>query len=872
MAAGWLPILPYPGTPPLVPNLNLVLTEHPTASGPCDYVLFQAAQPIAIVEAKKRSTGAQNVLKQAQRYAQGLQGSPFDFNGYRVPFVYSTDGDKIWFQDLRDPLSRSREVARFHTPAALREKLTYDAAACAGWLQNRPVDHPLLRPYQRDAITSLEEALLSGQRRMLVAMATGTGKTLTAIAEIYRLMKAGFARRVLFLVDRRALAAQAAIAFSKFEAEPGLKFDRVYEVYSQRFRREDLDEDDTQFNPQILPTSYLTNPNLGDAFVYICTVQRMRINLFGPPGETTGQGDLDNELDARLEDIPIHAFDTIFADECHRGYTFSEDSKWREVLNYFDGAKIGLSATPAAHTLAYFGDMIYRYDYDRAVREGYLVDYDPITVRSEVALHGAFLHPGEEVGLQDRDTGALRYEQLEDERELPASELQQDWTAPDHDRKVVKEVARYLAEQERELGRFPKTLIFAHNDLPHLSHADRLVDLLRNEFGRGDAFVEKITGSPTVDRPLKRIREFRNRPEPKIVVTVDMLSTGVDIPALENIVLLRPIKSRILFEQMLGRGTRLCPEISKAKFTVFDAVGALDYFARVTGFTADPPQATTKPVREVIQAIYDNCDRDYNVRVLTRRLQRIARDVSAEGREQFRRFIPDGDIAAWARDLDEAIDRHWAETMHVLLDPDFQRLLTDYQRTRQPFVVATTTEDYVVSGYLIRTADGRSVRPDDYLADFERFVRENPEHVEAIQVLLERPAGWRTDALRELRDRLAAQPDGFNDERLRRAYKHPLADIISMVKHAASGEPLLSAEERVDRALAIVCTGQAFTVEQERWLALIRDHLIENLAIDRDDFGLLTFTRAGATWGRVNHDFDGRLADMLAEVNAAMAK
>ena len=163
------------------------------------------------------------------------------------------------------------------------------------------------------------------------------------------------------------------------------------------------------------------------------------------------------------------------------------------------------------------------------------------------------------------------------------------------------------------------------------------------------------------------------------------------------------------------------------------------------------------------------------------------------------------------------------------------------------------------------------MRPDDYLADFERFVRENPEHVEAIQVLLDRPADWRTDALRELRDRLAAQPDGFNDERLRRAYKHPLADIISMVKHAASGEPLLSAEERVDCALAIVRSGQTFTVEQERWLALIRDHLIENLAIDRDDFSLLTFTRAGATWGHVDHDFDGQLADVMTRINEAMA-
>ncbi|MGB8644628.1 MAG: type I restriction-modification enzyme R subunit C-terminal domain-containing protein [Anaerolineae bacterium] len=871
MAAGWGPIIAYQGRSP---RGLIVYEEYPTANGPADYILFENGLPIAIVEAKKLAVGPQNVLQQAQRYARGVVDSPFQYGEYRVPFIYSTNGEKIWFQDLRDPHSRSREVRRFHTPAALRELLARDKAQSRAWLQSHPIAESnsaglyLLRPYQRDAIASVESALEQNKRQMLVAMATGTGKTLTTIALLYRLMEAGLARRVLFLVDRRALAAQAVSAFARFEPAPGLKFDRVYEVYSQRFQRQDLEEE--KFDPRVLPTSYLTNPDGTQAFVYICTIQRMRINLFGPPDEQAA--DEEAETDAPVLDIPIHAFDVIVADECHRGYTTSETGKWRAVLDHFDGVKIGLTATPAAHTTAYFKDIVYRYEYDRAVREGYLVDYDPVVIQSDIAMRGAFLRPGELVTLQDRATGQMRFETLEDERELPASELDQEWAAPDRDTKVVQELAKYLRAQEEAFGHFPKTLLFAHNDLPHVSHADRLVNLLRDEFHRGDAFVCKITGSPNVDRPLQRIREFRNRPEPGIVVTVDMLSTGVDIPALENIVLLRPIRSRILFEQMLGRGTRRCDEIGKTKFTVFDAAGALDYFAHASAFTADPPDKPTRMVREVIAAIYNNEDRDYNTRILVRRLQRVAKDISAAGRELFTPFIPDGDIAAFARALPDAIDTDWAATMRVLRDPEFQRLLTDYPRPTRTFIIAESAEDFVTSGYLIRLADGQSVRPDDYLASFERFVRDNPDHVEAIRILLERPAGWRTDTLRELRARLSARPEHYTEDNLRRAYQNNLADIISMVKHAASGQPLLSAEERVDRAIAAVLAGQTLTPDQQKWLDLIRRHLVVNLAIDRADLDLLEFELAGATYPRLNADFDGRLDDIMQRLNEAIAE
>nr|MBC8446500.1 DEAD/DEAH box helicase family protein [Chloroflexota bacterium] len=576
------------------------------------------------------------------------------------------------------------------------------------------------------------------------------------------------------------------------------------------------------------------------------------------------------ESDAGILDIPIHAFDVIIADECHRGYTAVETGTWRQALDHFDALKVGLTATPAVHTRAYFGDVVYRYEYDRAVREGYLVDYDPIVIRSEIGMTGAFLRPGDEVGLTDRETGQLRFELLEDERELPPSELHQEWAAPDRDRKVAQEVAKYLREQEHERGHFPKTLVFAHNDIQHISHCNRLVNLWRDEFGRGDGFVEKITGSPDVDRPLQRIREFRNRPEPGIVVTVDMLSTGVDIPALENIVFLRPVKSRILFEQMMGRGTRRCDEISKAHFTVFDAVRVLEYFSQASAFTADPPAKPTRKVSEIVEAIYDNEDHDYNVRVLVRRLQRVTKNISGKGREMLKGFLPDGDIGAFASDLPRAIEEDWATTMALLRDPAFLALLMDYPRAKSPFLIVHE-EDTVTSGYLINISDGKAVRPDDYLASFEQFVRENPDHVEAIGVLLERPADWRTGALRELREKLGAHPQRFTEKNLRRAYQHELADIISMVKHAARGEPLRSAEERVDRAMALVRAGKTFTPEQRRWLDLIRNHLIENLAIEREDFGLIVFASSGATWRRVNHDFEGRLAGVLSEINEAMA-
>lgn len=385
-----------------------------------------------------------------------------------------------------------------------------DSDAAINWLETHPNDHPRLRPYQIEANDAIEKAIADRKRLMLVAMATGTGKTFTLVNEVYRQMKSGVGQRILFLVDRRALAAQAVRAFASFEPEPGLKFDKIYEVYSQRFQREDFDEDE-KFDPKVLPSSYLLNPKQGNAFVYVCTIQRMTINLFGRDA-VFNSGDEAIDDDAEKLDIPIHAFDVIIADECHRGYSTGEISVWRKTLDHFDAIKIGLTATPAAHTKAYFKDVVYRYEYQRAVQEGYLVDYDVVTVKSDVRMKGVVLTEGEQIGVIDPTSGAEQLDQVEDERQFDTADIEQKVTAPDSNKKILEEIKGYALAHEERYGRFPKTLIFAVNDLPHTSHADNLVEIARDVFGHGDSFVQKITGR--VDRPLQRIREFRNRPDP----------------------------------------------------------------------------------------------------------------------------------------------------------------------------------------------------------------------------------------------------------------------------------------------------------------------------------------------------------------------
>ncbi len=602
----------------------------------------------------------------------------------------------------------------------------------------------------------------------------------------------------------------------------------------------------------------------------------MTINLFGRDA-VFNIGDEPIDEDADKLDIPIHAFDVIIADECHRGYTTGELSTWRKTLDHFDAIKIGLTATPAAHTKAYFKDVVFRYEYNQAVQDGYLVDYDVVTIKSDVRMNGVFLKEGEQVGVVDPISGAEQLDQIEDERQFETTEVERKVTSPDSNRKIVEEIKKYAAEHEKQHGRFPKTLIFAVNDLPHTSHADSLVEMARHVFGQGDSFVQKITGR--VDRPLQKIREFRNRPQPHVVVTVDMLSTGVDIPDLEYIVFLRPVKSRILFEQMLGRGTRKGEKfLDKSHFTVFDCFDGtlLEYFRQATAITAEPPEREVRTVKQIIEDIWNNRDRDYNIRCLVKRLQRIDKEMSGKAREMFAAYIPNGDMATYAAELPRRLRTDFTGMMSLLRDPNFQDLLINYERSERLFVKAYETEDTVTSAWLVRGADGKEYKPEDYLVAFARFVKENPAKVEAIGILLDRPQEWSTDALSELRQKLTATPERFTVPQLQKAhqlqYNKALVDIISMVKHAArEQEPLYTAEERVQHAFAKATNGKQFTDEQQKWLERIREHMIANLSIDKEDFEVVPiFTRFGG-WTPANRSFDDNLNNIIRDLNEAIA-
>ena len=870
-SAGWT-VIPFTADLDPAAYAACAVEEYQTANGPADYALFVNGLIVGLVEAKKPSVNPQEVLTQDERYARGIEESPWNFDGLRVPFVYATNGHLIVFRDVRNSLNRSRQLDAFHTPEALLERLHDAREEALRQLQALPFTHAGIRPYQKEANLAIEQGLADRRSATLVAMATGTGKTFTMVNLAYRLMKAGVARRVLFLVDRRALAAQAVRAFAAFEAEPGLKFDKIFEVYSQSLSAVDGEEG---FDPKVMPREYLESPDPNAAFVYVCTIQRMTINLFGRGAVFASEEGADDDAD-RVP-IPIHAFDLIIADECHRGYSSQELSVWRNTLDHFDAVKVGLTATPAAHTTAYFGRPIYEYGYDRAVREGYLVDYDAVAVSSGVLMNGVFLNEGEQVGVIDTETGRSSIDLLEDERAYPTTEIEEKVTVPATTEKVLREIKAYADEHEERYGRFPKTLIFAANDLPHTSHADRLVDCARTLFGRGDGFVQKITGK--VDRPLQRIKEFRNRKEPGIAVTVDLLSTGVDIPDLEFIVFLRPVKSRILFEQMMGRGTRRGEHFpGKSYFTVFDCFDGslLDYFRKTTGITAEPPRRESKTVVEVIEEVWRKRDYAYNVNVLVKRLARIEKEMAGEAREQFAAFIPDGDLRGFAARLPVMLADDFAGTMALLRKPGFQHLLMNYPRPPRSFLVAYTIDDEVGSRWVIRDGNGVEYRPEDYLAAFARFVAEHESEVDAIRVLLGRPQEWSAQSLVALKQRLSAAPEHFTVENLQRAhqgrYGKALVEIISMVKHAArEAEPLLTAEERVDRAMGEVTAGRTFTAEQTAWLDRIRRTLVENLAIDREMFELVPALEDAGGWGRADRVFEHGLTDLLANLNTALA-
>jgi type I restriction enzyme R subunit len=557
---------------------NLAIAEYPTKNGRADYALFVGLEVVAVVEAKRQSRDVSADIDQAKRYSKGYQikgeetlcaGHPW--GEYKVPFVFATNGREyleqlhtlsgIWFCDVRNPNNLRRPLQGWYSPEGLVKLLQQDKEKAHQQLEREEFNYNIeLRDYQIRAIKKVESALATNQQKILLAMATGTGKTKTAIVLVYRLLKAKRFNRILFLVDRTALGEQAANSFKETRIESLQTFADIFEI---KELKDNTVETETKVN--------------------IATVQSFVKKLFYPNDEAV---------------IPkVDEYDCIVVDECHRGYLLDKElsetellyrdfndyiSKYRRVLDYFDAVKIGLTATPALHTTQIFGDPVETYSYRQAVIEGWLIDHKPPNkIKTELSENGIVWQPGEEMEYFDPHTGELDLVHAPDEVKIEVEQFNRRVITESFNRVVCQELAERIDPSLPE-----KTLIFCATD----AHADMVVNLLKKalqaKYGSvEDEAVVKITGN--ADKPLQKIRELRNEVLPKIAVTVDLLTTGIDVPAICNLVFLRRVNSRILYEQMLGRATRRCDEIGKEVFEIYDAVRLYEGIA---------PVSTMKPV------------------------------------------------------------------------------------------------------------------------------------------------------------------------------------------------------------------------------------------------------------------------------------
>lgn len=570
-----------------------------TGYGTADYLLFVDEQPIGVLEAKKAGHSLTGVEIQASQYAEGLPDE-LDAPVLPLPFNYLSTGIETTFTNGLDPEPRSRKLFQFHQPDTivewLRSPTLYDWLKDAKYggdiyksvdntkpstLRSRTrtlpaVQSGFLYDNQVRAVANLEKSLKEDRPRALIQMATGSGKTIAAVTSVYRLIKFAGARRILFLVDRGNLGEQAEKEFANFRSpDDNRKFTELYNV--QRLQ---------------------TNTIGSSSKVVISTIQRLYSMLkgdeeFDPEREQESLFEIEDALPKEPmpvvynKAIPPEYFDFIIVDECHR----SIYSLWRQVLEYFDAYLIGMTATPAKHTFGFFNqNLVMEYSHEEAVADNVNVDFEIYRIRTKITAEGSKIEAedGTMVGIRDRQTRAMRWEQPDEDVTYTASELDKNVVALDQIRLIAKTFKQKLpTEIFPDRTEVPKTLIFAKDD----SHAEDIVGIFREEFGKGNDFCQKITYKTTGKNPKDLIQDFRNSYQPRIAVTVDMIATGTDIKPVEVVMFMRSVKSRVMFEQMKGRGVRtinkndlvaVTPDAhTKTHFVIVDCVGIVELLSLI---------------------------------------------------------------------------------------------------------------------------------------------------------------------------------------------------------------------------------------------------------------------------------------------------
>lgn len=845
---------------------NIAIAEWPVGSKSADYALFVGKRLYGIVEAKRRGKQTISDLEQAKIYASlasGRDGAALlgEWRGYKAPFLFSSNSrpyhpqleaiSGTWFLDVRQPDNYPRPLRGWLSPLNLKERFKKDTEQANENLKAEPYDYLTdkeglsLRYYQIEAIQAVEGKVIhenDNGRRALIAMATGTGKTRTIVGLCYRLIKNKRFKRILFLVDRRILGQQAADSFNDVKVDGLHTFGEIYDIKEIGDKLPEL-----------------------DTKIHFATVQSMVKRILYPS-----------------EDSPppaVGTYDCIIVDEAHRGYVLDREmdeeeiefkdqldfiGKYKMVLDYFDAFRVGLTATPALHTSQIFGKPVYRYPYQQAVIDGFLIDHEPpINIKTRLSEEGIVWEKGSKPKVLDRESNKiLELDELEDEMRIEVEGFNKLVITENFNRVVIQELVKYLDPVYSE----EKTLIFAATD----EHADMVVRMLKEEFKNAGVAVDddaimKITGS--VYNPSLQVRKYRNERFPNIVVTVDLLTTGVDVHEICNLVFLRRVRSRILYEQMLGRATRRCDRIGKEIFKIFDAVRLYEALQEVSEMrpVAANPKTTFEQLANEMGAVDKEEAIEKKINELVAKLHRkkVILGKREKQLEEFKQLsegkTPDEYIEALRAQSPKEAARQIQSQARLLQ-------FLDRVKPSPRKQLISEHEDVVMD---VSVGYGKGQKPEDYLDSFKHFLQDNRNKIAAIDIICSRPKELTRQSLKELQQILAEQ--GYTYSQIRKAWKDAknediAADIIAYIRSSALGRSLETPEERVKRAMSKLKASRPWTQVQLNWLKRIEDKLLEEIFLDEEFFEKEPFKSDGG-YRQLNKIFRNELDLVIQSIN-----
>jgi type I restriction enzyme, R subunit len=877
---------------------GIAVREYATDIGPADYVLFVDRRAVGIIEAKPKEWG--HKITTAEEQAEGYAAATLKWvkNKERLPFVYQSTGVITRFTDGRDPKPRSREVFTFHRPETMAEWLSKPKSLRAHLQDLPPLDPAGLRPCQTTATENLERSFKADRPRALVQMATGSGKTFTAITSAYRLLKYADAKRILFLVDTRNLGEQAEQEFKSYlPNDDNRKFTELYNV-------------------QLLKSQYIA----GSSQVCISTIQRMYSILKDEPLDESAEERNPAEQLVRPKQplpvvynkkIPPEFFDFIVIDECHR----SIYNTWRQVIEYFDAYLIGLTATPDNRTYGFFHkNVVSEYGHEKAVADGVNVGNEVYLIETEVTKQGARISAAQQVEKRERLTRARRWERQDEDETYTAGQLDRDVVNPDQIRTVIRTFRDRLPEIFPGRQEVPKTLIFAKTD----SHADDIIQIVREEFGQGNDFCKKITYQSTED-PKSVLAQFRNNYNPRIAVTVDMIATGTDVKPLECLLFMRDVKSRNYFEQMKGRGTRVIEAddlkkvtpsaIAKTHYVIVDAVGVTKSLK-----TASQPLITkpSVPLKDLATGVMMGARDEDTVSSLAGRLARLEKELDEKDRDNIQKLAGGKRLSEIISGLFDAIDPDRIEEEAKIAAKGTEPTDTQRDKARDRLVGEAAN---VFSGPLINLLDGirrekeQTIDHDNLdrvlqaawsgdakanaaalAREFAAYLEENRDQIEALSIFFSQPAR-RSEVtyamINSLLTTLKADRPRLAPLRVWRAYAllddykgsnptNELTALGALIRRVCQiDEKIAPYADTVRRNFQTWIlkrhsgAGEKFTGEQLAWLHMIRDHIATSIHIERDDLDMAPFDAKGGL-GKLYQLFGRSMDDVLNELNEAL--